>query len=221
MPTSSRFRPRWGTTRSTRPPRRRARQADQVLVLEVGRDDLLRLPHRVQRLDLVAQDSRPLVLLLRGGGLHLPGEPPGQVILPALEEGLDVLDRPAVALARLPAGARGLAAVDVVLEARPLGPAVDLDGAGPQREELADQAEGLAKGRRREEGAVVGGPVLGDPPGDDQAGELLVGRELEERVVFVVPEDDDVLEVGDLVDEGVGLGVARPRGLEIRTNPSL
>ena len=65
-----------------------ARQPQDVLVLRLDRDDLLALADRVQRLDLVAEDARPLELLLGGGLLHLGGQPPGQVLVPALEEGL-------------------------------------------------------------------------------------------------------------------------------------
>ena len=216
-----------------------ARQAQDVLVLRLDRDDLLALADRVQRLDLVAEDAGPLELLLRGGLLHLGGQASGQVLVPALEEGLDVLHRPGVPLARLPPRARGVAPVDVVLEARALGLPVDLDAAGPEREQRPHQAEGLAKGGRRVERAVVGRAVLLDPPGDQETRELLVRRQLQEGVVLVVPQDDvvagpvpldqvrledqglelvgrdDVVEVGDVVDQRVGLRVARAGGLEV------
>src|SRR5581483_2771978 len=88
----------------------------------------------------------------------------------------------------------------------------------------------------------VARPVLLHPPGHHQPRELLVGGELEERVVLVVAEDDvvagpvlldqrrledhrlelvcgdDVLEVPDVADEGVGLGIAGAGLLEVRAD---
>ena len=97
-----------------------ADHADHVLIDLFGGDDLLALAHLVQRLDLVAQHGRPLELLLGGRRLHLVGEPPGQVVVLALQEALHVPDGLPVALLRLPAGARRVAAVDRVLDARAL-----------------------------------------------------------------------------------------------------
>src|SRR5207249_7313893 len=50
-----------------------ARQAEDVQVLRLGRDDLLALADRVERLDPVAQHRGPLVLLLGRRLLHLVG----------------------------------------------------------------------------------------------------------------------------------------------------
>jgi len=129
--------------------------------------------------------------------------------------------------------------VDRVLDAGPLELAVDRDRARAQREELAREPERLAHRGGRIEGAVVARAVALDLAGHQEARELLVRGELEERVVLVVPEDDvvarpvapdqvglehqglelvvghDVLEVADLAHERVGLGVARARLLEV------
>src|SRR5205807_6460181 len=97
-----------------------AHDADDVLIDLFGRDDLLPLEDLVERLDLVAQDGGPLELLLDGGGLHLLGQPPQQVLVLALQEALDVAHGAGVALARLPARAGRVAAMDRVLDAGPL-----------------------------------------------------------------------------------------------------
>jgi len=84
-----------------------------------------------------------------------------------------------------------------------------------------------------------------DLAGDHQARELLVRRQLQERIVLVIPEDDvvagpvaphqigfehqglelvvghDVLEVADLTHERVGLGVPRARLLKIGADAAL
>jgi hypothetical protein len=134
--------------------------------------------------------------------------------------------------------------VDEVLDARALEAAVDLDAARAQREELAHEAKGLAHRRRRVERPEVLIAVLGHPPGDDQPRVLLVGGELEERVVLVVAEDDvvsgpvlldqvrledhrlelvvgdDVVEIPDLPHERVGLRIPHPRILKVRPHPA-
>src|SRR5262245_56218489 len=132
-----------------------------------------------------------------------------------------------------------MATTDVVLDARSLEAPVDLDGAGPQGEQLACQAEGLPHGGRRVVGPVVGGAVAGHAAGHQESREGFVGGQLEERIVLVVAQDDvvarpmpadqgglqhqrlelvvghDVLEVADLPDEGVRLRIAWACLLEI------
>src|SRR5262249_28551554 len=114
-----------------------AREPRDVLVHGLGRDDLLSLAHRVQRLHAVAEDRGLLDPLLRGRGLHRLRQVARDVVVLALEEALDRLDGALVPLARLPARARRVAAVDEVLDARPLELAVDRDPARAEREELA------------------------------------------------------------------------------------
>src|SRR5207248_2190173 len=126
--------------------------ADHVLIDLLGRDDLLALEDLVERLHLVAQDGGPLELLLGGGGLHLLGQPPQQVLVLALQEALDVAHRAGVALARLPARAGRVAAMDRVLDAGPLEPAVDGDRARPQGKELAGEPERLPRSEERRVG---------------------------------------------------------------------
>src|SRR5260370_1237899 len=144
------------------------------------------------RLHPVAQGRGPLELHLLRRGLHLAGELGREVVALAFEEALHVLDRLGVAFRGLPSRAGRVAAVDEVLQARPREGAVDLDPAGAEREERAPQSQGLAHRGGGVEGAEVARPVLLGPPGHHQPGELLVGGELEERVVLVVPQDDVV-----------------------------
>src|SRR5262249_17374261 len=157
-----------------------AHDADDVLVDVVRRDDLLALADLVERLDLVTQHGGALELQLGGRFLHLLGQSPGQLLVAPLQEVRDVLYRPRVALAGLPAGARRVAAVDRVLDAGPLELTVDRDRARAQREELAREPERLAHRRGRIEGAVVARAVALDLAGHQEARELLVRGELEE-----------------------------------------
>src|SRR5262249_51253069 len=109
--------------------------AYDVLVRLLGGDDLLPLAHRVERLDLVPQAGGPLELHLAGCRLHLTGQIHGEIIVLAVQEALHLVDCPGVSLARLPARAGGMAAVNVVLQAWARQRAVDLDPAGPEREQ--------------------------------------------------------------------------------------
>ena len=139
-----------------------------------------------------------------------------------------------VALAGFPARARRVAAVDRVLDAGPFQRPVDGDRAGAQRKELAREPQRLAHRGGRVERSVVLRAVLLHAPRHHETRKLLVGGQLEERIVLVVPQDDvvpgpvlpdqvgleheglelvighDVLEVADLAHQRVGLGVARP-----------
>jgi len=213
--------------------------ADHVLVHVVGRDDLLTLPDLVEGLDLIAQHRGALELELGGGLLHLLGEPARQLLVPALEEVHDVLHRLRVALPGFPARAGRVAAMDRVLDAGPLERAVDRDRARPEGEELAREPERFAHRRGRIERTVVLGAVALDPPRHQEPRKRLVRGELQERIVLVVAQDDvvagpvlahqvgleheglelvvgdDVLEVADLADQRVGLGIARARLLEV------
>ena len=199
----------------------------------------------MEGLDAVAQHGRALEVEGGGGLLHLPGQLAGEGVVLALQEALDLGHGARVALLRLPSRARGAAPPDVVLDARSLEAAVDLDRAGPQREELAGQAQGLAHGRGRVERPVVRRPVAGHPARHHQAGKGLVGGQLQEGIVLVVAQDDvvagpvlpdqgglehqglelvvghDVVEVADGADEGVGLGIVRPGLLEVRAHAAL
>ncbi len=218
-------------------------QTDDVLVdLDRG-DHLLAFPHAIESLDPVAQHGRALEVEGGGGAFHLLGEGCRERVVLALQEPLHIGDRAGVPLVGLPPRAGGAATTDVVLDARPLETSVDLDGAGSQGKELTGQTQGFAHGSGRIERTVVGGPVAGHTAGYQEARERLVGGQLEERIVLVVAQDDvvarpvlanegglqhqrlelvvghDVLEVADLPDEGVRLGIARARFLEVRTDP--
>jgi hypothetical protein len=215
-----------------------------VLVAVFRGDDLLALAHGVQRLHPVAQPRRDLKFLFGGRRLHLGGQLLGQPVVLALEKALDVAHGLVVALAGLQGGARRVAPVNVVLETRPGLLAVDGDAAGPEGKELSHEAEGLPHGGGGIEGPEVGRAVLLHPPGHHQTRILLVGGQLEEGIMLVVPEDDvvaravpldqirfedqglelvagdDELEVPHLPHQGVGLGVVGSRVLEVRAYAS-
>jgi hypothetical protein len=82
--------------------------------------------------------------------------------------------------------------VDGVLDARPLQSAIDGDGTRAQGKELTRQPQGLPHGGGGIERAIIGGPVGLHPSRHHQSRELLVGGELEERIVLVVAQDDVV-----------------------------
>src|SRR5262249_25433338 len=147
---------------------RLAALADQPYDVDVdlGRgDDLLPLADGVERLDAIPQGRGALELEVAGRGLHLAGQLHRQVVVVPFEEAVDLAHRGRVALTRLPAGARGVASVDVVLQARPRQLAIDLDPARPQREQLAHEPQRLAHGGRRVERSEVRGAVLAHAPG--------------------------------------------------------
>src|SRR6185369_14006727 len=96
----------------------------------------------------------------------------------------------------------------------PLQRAVDRDRARAQRKELAREPERLAHRGGRIEGAVVARAVVLDLASHHQPRKLLVGGELQERVVLVVPEND-VVARPVLPHQRVGLGIPRARLLEV------
>src|SRR5207245_9889342 len=149
-----------------------------------GREDLRALAALVDGRDLLAQRRRALELRLDRGLLHHPREAERQVLVPALQELRHLPDRLGVALASLPPRARRVAPVDRVLDAGALERAIDRDRAGPQREELAGELERLAHGRRGIEGPIVRRAIVLEPPGAQEARELLVRRDPKEREVL-------------------------------------
>ena len=117
--------------------------AHDVLVAVLRRDDLLPLANRVERLHTVAQPRRLLELFRPRRRLHLRRQLLREAIVLSFKESLDLAHGAVVALLGLQAGARRVAAVDVVLQARARLLAVDLDPAGPEREELAHEPQRL------------------------------------------------------------------------------
>ena len=114
-------------------------------------------------------------------------------LLAALEEQLDLLDVGPVGVLRDRLDARALAALDVVQEARPLEGALalpDVDRAGPEREQAADEVHRLVDARRRgvrpEVAAAVGRQLAG--PLDPR--EVVAQGDLDVRVALVVLEPD-------------------------------
>ena len=129
----------------------RARPEEVELGPGEGRH-LLALHRPLDGADLVAQGRGALVLGPLGGGGHLASERLDQRLLATLEEQLDLLDVGPVGVLGDGRDARALAALDVVQEARPLerpDAVLDVDRAGPEREEPADQVHRLVDARRR------------------------------------------------------------------------
>ncbi len=167
--------------------------ADQVELGPGEGGHLLALHRPLDGPDLVAQHGGPLVLGPLGGVGHLAGERLDERLLAALEEELHLLDVGAVGVLRDRLDARALAALDVVQEAGPLeGPLafLDLDRAGPEREQPADEVHRLVDARRRgvrpEVAAAVGRQLAG--PLDPR--EVVGQGDLDVRVALVVLEPD-------------------------------
>jgi hypothetical protein len=171
----------------------RAGQAEHVELSPGEGGHLLVLHRPLDRPHLVAQDGRPLVLGLPRGLLHLATQLSHQRRLAALQEELDLGDVGPVGRLpdRLDAGA--LAALDVVEEARPPEGSLalpDVDRAGPEGEEAADQVHRLVDAARRGVGAEVAAAVGVQLPRPLDAREVLAERDPDVRVALVVLEAD-------------------------------
>ena len=89
--------------------------------------------------------------------------------------------------------ARALASVDEVQQARPLEDALpfgDVEVAGPEREDLAQQLQRLVDARGRCVRAEVPAPVTDQPSRPNDPREVLAQRDLHERVALVVAQPD-------------------------------
>ena len=171
-----------------------------------------------------------------GGLEHRARQPLDQLVVLAFEEQLRVLHRHVVLLLRADRGdARRDAALDVVLEARPLAVAGDDLVARPDAEQPVRQRHRPARERRRHERAGVEAAVALDAARDQHARKRLVRRQLQVRIVLVVAQQDvvlrralldevvlererlddrvgdDHLEAGDLVEQRVGLRMQSAR----------
>ncbi len=178
-------------------------QLDRRLVVLAGHADevqlglgeglhLLALHRPLDGPDLVPQGRRSFVVRALGGDGHLGTERLDEGLLATLQEQLHLGDVLGVVGLRDGRDARALAALDVIQEARPLeglDPVDDVDRAGPEREEAADQVHRLVDARRGRVWAEVAAPVV------DQLARALDARE--------------VVRVGHL-DIGIALVVLEP-----------
>ena len=73
-----------------------AHQGDHVLIDEGGRENLLSLPNRLQRLDLIAQAGGPLEVEAFRGALHLLAQLLQQGVLPTFQEEARLFHRLAI-----------------------------------------------------------------------------------------------------------------------------
>src|SRR5699024_5410121 len=136
---------------------------------------LLLLGELPDRLDLVAVLRRLLVAHLLRRAAHALLERLDELSALAGEERLHVVDGLAVLLLRAEAShARAEAPFDVVLEARTVELAVDLDLARAQHEVLVDELERLVRDTGRQERAEVARSVVRDTTHEHGARERLV-----------------------------------------------
>ena len=153
--------------------------------------DALALEQRADRPQAVALARGVLEALLRRGHPHLELELALDLLVAAREERDHAVDRGAVALPVDVADARGLAALDVVVQARraaapPRGRAV----AGAEHEHLAEHLERRAHALGVGVGAEVRAVAAVALAGEVDAGELLVERDRDVRIGLVVAQAD-------------------------------
>ena len=176
------------------------------------RGHLLALHRPLDRPDLVADDGGPLVLLRLGGEAHLVAQARDQRVGVALEEQLHLPDVAPVGGLRHRLDARALAALDVVQQAGPRQGAhavLDVDGAGPEREQAAHEVHRLVHRARRRVRPEVPAAVVGQLAGALDAREVVAQRDLDVRVALVVLEADvepraEPLDQVRLEQEGLG-----------------
>ncbi len=170
-----------------------AGQGDEVQLRAGERGHLLALHRPLDRPDLVPDNGRLLVLLGFGGDVHLVAETVQQDLGVALEEQLHLGDVAPVGRLADRLDARALAALDVVQQAGPgerADAVLDLDGAGPEREEAPDEVHRLVNGRCRRVRSEVARAVAGELPGALDAREVVAQGDLDVRVALVVLEPD-------------------------------
>ena len=134
-----------------------------------------------------------LVLLAVGRGRHLAPERLDQRLLATLEEQLDLLDVRAVVGLGDRLDARALAALDVVEQAGPLQRALavlDVDRAGPEREQPPDEVHRLVDARRRGVRPEVPTAVVDELARPLDAREVVGEGDLDVRIALVVLEAD-------------------------------
>ena len=139
-------------------------------------------------------------------------------LLATLEEELDLVDVGAIGVLGDRRDAWALAALDVIQEARPLERAdavLDVDRAGPEREEPADEVHRLVDARRRRVRPEVPTAVVDELARPLDPRELVAEGHLDIWIALVVLEPDiearpiALDEVGfqqERLGDGVGLG---------------
>ena len=171
----------------------RPREAQDVQLAAREAGHLLRLHRPLDGAHLVPERRGAFVLhRVRRGG-HLPLDGPRDLLLAPVEEQHHLVDVRAVRrlVDGLDAGA--LAALDVVQQAGPgEGPLalVDVDGAGPEREQPTDEVHRLVHARRGRVRTEVATAVGGQLAGALDAREVVAQGHLDERVALVILEPD-------------------------------
>ena len=140
--------------------------AKHVLVQKLRRHRVLLLQRRLQRLELVANQPRLLKLQLVGVLEHAQPQPLGQKVVLAIQKQRHVAHLIGVVLFVDRQHAWRVAALDLILQARPLAPRQHLIGTGPQLEVAIDHPQRLPTRASRVIRPKVARPVVANPPRD-------------------------------------------------------
>ena len=166
-----------------------AGEADRIRVAAANQLDGLGLLQLLQPADGIPQLRRPLEVQARARLLHPLPQALAHVHRLTLEEQQHVVDHPAVIFPRLVAHARRPAALDVVIETRPVGVVIRQGVvAGPDGEDAADDLEGIAKRIDVGVRAEVARAFEVHPPHDQHPGEGLPHGHRDAGVALVVPQ---------------------------------
>ena len=167
--------------------------ADRVVLGAAEGGHLLLLHRALDGAQLVARDGRLLVVQRVAVRPHLLAQLGGDRLLPAVQEVDDLADRLPIRRLLDRLDARPLASVDEVEQAGPFEDALavgDVEVAGPEREDLAEELQRLVDARGRGIRAEVAAAVADEPPRAHDPRKVLAERDLHERVALVVPETD-------------------------------
>ena len=167
-------------------------ETEHVLITVAHGHHALRLPHRVDRADLIAIRRGELVLEIRRRVGHAPLELPRQLVVAAVEEQADRAHLLAVKGRIDGEDARRGAALDLNLETRPL-PAHELPiGARAKLKMLLDEVQRAPRRGRGMVRSEVSRAVVVRASNGLEPRPLVRGGEPERQVLFVVPELDVV-----------------------------
>ena len=215
------------------------RQAQDVLVAEIGPGHVLALQGGGDGLDPVPESRGPLKIQVRGGLGHLRLEPFQKIAAFAFEKQDGFGHRLAVSGLGHQPGAGPQAVGQLVLQAgagagrqAPL-----LAGADPKG--LLHDLQGLPGHAAGGVGAEIEGPVRVKPPDEPEGREVFLQVQAEAEIIFVIPEHDvvtgpvlldevalqdegfparggeDHVHLGHFLEHQGGLGVVLLRGLEV------